>query len=279
MLMFLLTGALIALMQTQPTDVGPSQVTQPEQPKFEGPMRVEPVAVMESRLWLKDGDRSDRSRLAVQCRVTGERLTNVVKMGRLIFEELKDDTGAVLISGDDLNEAQRERMRDMQITPQILQAGGVLLAANAELPARAATKLIGSGYVQVAYSSAVEEIMIDNPLRFAGGTIDHPRLTELGVKIRVPKAGDEIDLPKGDKSLPLDILEGQEKLESVQLYDAWFRLLKTRPKQIKDKNDKPVAVYDVLAGADISEDTQLVLRLYANVETDKVTFKFEQALP
>ncbi|MCA9245269.1 MAG: hypothetical protein KDA32_15035 [Phycisphaerales bacterium] len=279
MLMYLLSGAMIALLQTQPAQVGPEAVTQPAAPKFEGPMRVEPVAVMESRLWLKEGDRRDRSRLAVQCRVTGERLTNCVKMGRLIFEELKDDTGAVLISAEELTEAQREKMRDMQISPQIVQAGGVLLAANAELPKRSATKLMGKGYVQVAYSNGVEEVMIDNPFRFEGEFIDHARLKELGVKIRVPKIGEEVDIQKSGKAMPLEIVEGQEKIESVQLFDAWFRQMRTRAKQMKSKADKPIAVYEVVAGADISEDTQIVIRLYANVETEKVSFQFEQELP
>jgi hypothetical protein len=159
-----------------------------------GPMRVEPWAISESRSRY-DSDPPPKPpvpMLTLRTKLTGERLVQMVGRGEMIVEEMVDDTGAVLKTLADYDPSELTKTYPLRAGKRMLTAGFAGLNLEARLPSREARVLSKvRGYVNVVYATKTEEIMIDNPLQYLGGYLEHPRLQELGIKIKVISPGEQ----------------------------------------------------------------------------------------
>ena len=242
-----------------------------------GPMRVEPFNIIETRIrnLRNGGTLASRSNLRFQVLITGERLGEVVGLGNLIIEYMADDTGQVLASLDDYPESEREATSPIRISKRMLKRGLVQRVSEAKLPSRKATKLTEvRGWVNLVYATETEEIMIDNPLQYLGGYIEHPRLAELGLKIEVVKPDENIVKRAQRKGIALRFSDNLKHVRKVEFFDAWLKPLYPRQHNINPENGKPYIFYEPMVGQ-IDTDTQMLLTIYPKIEEQKLRFEFK----
>lgn len=208
--------------------------------------------------------------------VTGERLGELVGVGSLAIEEMTDDTGAVLTSPAELTEADRTATRAVRISPRLMRKGGFQrtreIKAHTSREARKLTKI--TGWVNVVYGGDTEEILIDNPLQYVGGVIQHPRLKEIGLNIEVVEIGSEVQEQKNKKGIGLRLGNGVKQIKRLTFFDAWMRPTHPKNRIVQPENGEPYMYYPFTVGqADV--DTQLLLEVYPKIEEQRISFEFK----
>lgn len=213
--------------------------------------------------------------LRVRLKVTGERLAQVVSMSDPVIDEMVDDTGAVLVDPKNMVTPDGENLHPTRATKRILERGFLGLASEAKLPSRAARKISKmSGWVDVVYATETESVMIDNPAQYAGGYIEHPRLAEIGMKIRVIKPGNEIDPRRDGRGIGLLYEGGRAQARKVDFLDAWMRPMVAREREVTNADGLTYNFYSIDVGS-VDADTLLVLKVYPDIEKQRIRFKFE----
>lgn len=267
-----------ALLVSLPLFIAQEPATQPaSQPTtMAGPMRVELDAMVETRYWFQvpPAAQSRRPELRLRFRVAGERLKEVARIGTMVvFDELVDDTGTSLLAGVDPASIDRTSTRLVSERDAVEQ-NGLMLMASVDPSARGSKTLArGRGSVKVVYGSRSESITIENPLRFSGKPIAHPRLTELGVSVTLLPPGNPANLPPGGKFLAYEVTAGSEKIKDVALYDAWMKRLRGMNRDMKTIEGKPCTVIQL--DADVTEQTQLVIEVFPTVEEARLPVVLE----
>jgi len=261
----------------------PSVAVQAETPQVttapttqEGPMRVKLVGIQETRETYLDpkAERPNRSRLRLGMLMAGARLKEVVKLGNVIFTEVIDETGKSLIGPDTYDEEKRTTMRPAEVTPDVIQRGGLQLVSDLQPANRqAATIAKMKGTVRVLYATQMEEITIVNPRQLMGTIIVHPRLTELGIEIRVMPAGDPRGVPPRDMFITLQFLTKENHISGVEFHDAWMKPMLTRPRTMKTNAGENCIVYQVSRGK-LDVDSQMVIQVYPELEETQIEVEF-----
>jgi hypothetical protein len=242
-----------------------------------GPMRVELLSVSETRVHYEGQppQKPAKSSLRLQAKLTGERLAELVAVGRLVLEELIDDTGAMLAAPQDVDPAERNATRPLRMSRQILVKGFVGLQANTKVPSRAARQITkANGWVNVAYATETEEIMIDNPLQYADRYIEHPRLAELGFKVRVVNPGKEINQKRDGRGIGLQFDGYRKHMRRVEFFDAWMKPMYARDRTVKTPEGQEYIFYGVVVGQ-LDADSQMLLRFYPEIEEAQIRYTFE----
>jgi hypothetical protein len=241
-----------------------------------GPMRVESWAISETRsVYYSDPPpRPPKHTLVLQAKLTGERLVHMVGRSELLVEEMVDDAGAVLKTLADYEPRALTKTYSLRAGKRMLTAGYAGLTVEAPAPSRAARKLAKvRGHVLVAYSTEVEEIMIDNPLQYVGGYLRHPRLEELGVKIKVLDRDVVPDEMRDVSGMALQYEGGtQRHIRKAEFFDAWLKPMYTRDRSMELPNGDEYLFYGVVVGK-IDADCQMLLKFYPEVEQEKVSFE------
>lgn len=257
----------------------PQADAQPEPPVAPptGPMRVEMLTLMEQRvrnLEPRPGTEA-QSALRFQVKVTGERLPEIVRAGRLVVEEAKDDTGKDVIDPEFLKEREKTVTNAVAINNRILQQG--YLPAESRLlnsPRAAKTLTLVRGYVNLVYAKDTEDIVIENPLKYEGGIVENPRLKELGIELRVMKLGEEAKEPGDGRGIAIKFVDGEDSIRGVDFYDSWYHRMNTRPRAGKTEDDKRYTYFAVGAGK-LDEDSSMVVVVYPKIERQTLQFKFD----
>jgi hypothetical protein len=242
-----------------------------------GPMRVEPWAISETRTRYESDPpaKPAKQNLMLRAKLTGERLVDMVGRGDLIIEEMADDTGAVLKTIADYDARELTRTYPLKAGKRMLEAGHAGLTADAPVTTRAAHKLAKvRGYVNVAYATGVEEVVIDNPLQYLGGYLEHPRLKELDFKVKVIEPGEELQAPRDVSGLALQYEGGtQRHIYKAEFFDAWLKPMYARDRAMETADGQEYMFFAVSVGK-IDPDTQMVLKFFPKVEEEKVPFEF-----
>jgi hypothetical protein len=242
-----------------------------------GPMRVELLSVNETRVHYEGQppERAAESSLRIHAKLTGERLAELVAVGRLIIEELIDDTGAMLAAPQDVDPEERDATRPLRMSKQILARGFVGLQANTKVPSRAARQITkANGWVNVAYATETEEIMIDNPLQYADQYIEQPRLAELGFKIRVVDPGKDINQRRDGRGIGLQFDDCIKHIRRIEFFDAWMKPMYARNRAVKTPEGQEYIFYGVVVGQ-LDADSQMLLRIYPEIEEAQIRYTFE----
>jgi len=276
---------LIVLLAWQPPAAATGQppVTEPAatQPAptvtyDHGPWRGEVVALFDARYWYAEQDRGGReSRLQMQVRVAGERVAEVVRYGNVVFDEAVDDTGQALLAPDAYTEQERTETRLIRWPVDRLRNEGLRLPASVGSPNRTARTLTLRGSVRLIVAAEQVEITVDNPLQFAGKIIDHPRLRELGIEVRMVTPE---ELGSGAQPISrepaLEFVKGEEQIHSVSFHDAWMRPIRHRERPTQTTEGKAVIAYG-LPGGKLDEDSQLVLKVFPKIEDVRVPINID----
>lgn len=262
---------------------GPGPTTVPAASQPTGPMRVEPFGVQDVRVtfYQQPPERVQEPRSRFLFRLTGETVAKVDRHGKAIIEALTDDTGKDLLDPKALTDRDRTGTNPVSQAANIAQNGGIMLDYVCTTPPTRAAKKIAKvrGYVNIVFGGPTEEITIDNPMQFAGKVIDHPRLNELGVKVRVLKPGEESAEPADNRGIPLKIEAGEDSVRNVDLYDEWMKRMNIRPRAAKTAKDETYFYYQVMGGL-VTSDTQLVFTVHKSVKREQVKFEAtDLALP
>jgi hypothetical protein len=243
----------------------------------EGPLRGAVVALYDARFWFAEGMPGGReSSLQMRVRVWGEKITGVVRYGMVIFDEAADDTGKSLVGPETYTEEERTQMRPANQPAEFLREHGLILAARVDTPNRAAQTVKLRGSARLILAPEQEEITIDNPLQYLGKTLDHKRLTELGIEVRLVPAEEIADTaPPPTERMPiLEYVKGRDRVNKVSFHDAEMKERRHRERPMKTKDDKAVVGYAIVSGA-LDENSQLVLQVFPEIEEVRVPVEAE----
>lgn len=242
----------------------------------EGPMRVEIAGMVETRFRFIEPPPGPPppARFQIQFKLRGARLKEIARLGNLIFTEVVDETGKAMVDPNTYDEEKLTGSRVIENIEQVIaQQGGIAVVEAFDLSSRAARRISTmKGYWRLYYASAPEEIVLEDPLQYAGRIIEHPRLAALGVKIRLYGPGQE-GLPDDGKQIGVQILEGEEKVQGADFYDDWYRLIVSRPRPMTDSSGATFQVYR--AGAmPFSSEHQMVVRVFPKVQSEDLPVEF-----
>lgn len=246
-------------------------------PLLVGPMRVEAWAIGETRTRYESDppDNPTRSKLNLRLRLTGARLGDLAGYGEVIIEEMVDDTGEVLMTLEDYEPDELTKFHPLKAGKRMTDAGHAPLNVEARIASRKATKLAKvRGYMNVVLATEVEEVMIDNPLQYLGAYLDHPRLNELGIKIKVIEPGEGAAGRHEAGGIAL-LFEGDARkhLRRAEFFDAWLKPLYARERQLETDDGAEYLFFGVMVGK-IDADTQMLLKFYPQIEEERVSFEF-----
>lgn len=236
-----------------------------------GPLRVELAAMFEGRYWYEDPSREGarESEMRLQFRVAGEKVAKISRHGNPVITEMVDSTGKELIDPDEITDEQREETRLVTVPAERMREDGLLLVARADAAAREAKSIKKiRGTIRALIADDYEEITIANPKQYTGKLIEHPRLSELGIEVRVVSK-DELDEAAPLAMFILEFKTKKENVRDVAFYDAWMKPLRSRERPLRTQAGKEFMGY-ALIGRDIGDDFQLVLQVFPQVEDVRI---------
>lgn len=262
-----LTIGLLALTPLQDGAAAAAPTTQ------EGPLRLEITAMNNSTfLWLTEPPANPpKSQLRMQFKLRGAGMKSITRAStNVIIEEMIDDQGNKLFD-ESMTPEERKGNRPVQVDDGMINQGGIIFIESFDSPNRAAQKLRSvKGRVEVFMAEGLEEISIDNPLQYADQMLDHPRLKELGIQVKI------IGLPGADGSpdprvVGVQTTTGQERVQVVEFYDDWMRVISTRGREQRtDAGESYIQHRAAAPNATFNKDTQMVLRVFAKLNTQTV---------
>lgn len=259
-----------------PTAVAQQPTTQPSTaPAGEAPLVVELINVTEHRMRGKDDKGNPLvPDLRFRMRLSGPRFQKIVRLGRPVLDEVVDDTGKQLVDPEKIKDQRRDDTR-VVMKSHLLQ-GSLELRAMAQAAARQAAKLkIVRGTVRVVLHSAPpEEITINDPLRFRGKAVEHPRLKELGIEVKMLPLGDPAGVPETNSAVSLSYGEKEILVHDIAFYDEWMQKISIRGTLARSNAGDRVVVYQATR-AEFTEDTQMVLTVHPKVRDLRVPIKFK----
>lgn len=236
----------------------------------EGPLRLELTFVGEQRLnfiEVPPGNEPPKSLLRIQFRLRGAELNRVVRHGSIIFSEFVDDTGHPLVDPAKYTEEQRAATRGVDVNEGVIQQGGLPIVEQVEVSSRGSKAIRSAkGELKVYLATSPEEVVVHRPLTASEGMIQNERLAALGVKIRVIRGGEE-GIPNDNSSVGIQVLEGSDRVQAVEIYDDWLKAVPTRPRQMTTAAGEPYTLHRANAGQ-INPDAQFVLRVFPEMRTE-----------
>jgi hypothetical protein len=234
----------------------------------EGPLQVELLAMREIRLRSTDPDLAARMRpeLGMQFRIRGERLTQVVRQGNVIFTELVDDTGQVLLDEDTYTEADRTGTRPMMMPAERLRGEGLIVLARNKLSARGALKLKRMrGAIRLILADATEKVTIENPLQYYGKRIADPRLEALGVEVQIVSV-EELEIePPANRCIALWYVTKGDNIQRASFYDGAMRPIPARDSPALRKSGELCQLY-YFDATPFNDEMQLVLEIHPQID-------------
>lgn len=282
LLAFLVNPLLLQQNQNQPRAVAtapaaqaqpgatPAQPAPPAIKDPTGPMRIELIAIGDSRVkfWNEAFAKTANSGMRTRFMLTGERLGEVVRAGRLILDKIVDDTGKSYVDSK-LDDEARTATNPVNVTKQVMAQGGLDLYLDLDFSPRKATRFTEiAGYVNVVMGANPSSTSFRNPNSFQGKDLTSAELAAAGIKAHVV-ATDQMSEPPTERGLALQFAEGEPKIRSVDYYDEWFRRMPSRSRPGKTKDGKSYTFYPLLSGT-LTDDSTLVIEFFQKSEQMKV---------
>lgn len=246
---------------TQPVTTAPSL--------SEGPMRVEVVSIGDTRrkYYVPMSGVVPGNDFQMQLRLVGKGIADVTRTGRVIFEDVVTDNGEHLVSPTTYTEQDRTETFRVRVTPDTLRDRGIGLGTKIDAPSRQASMIRhAKGMLKVVVASEFEDVVIKNIAGFRGKTIDHPRLKELGIELRVLPEGNPSNMPPGAGNFAFEFGEGQDLLRNIEFFDAWMTKVRAQSRNHQTNEGRPCVV--VQLGDSVSpDDVTMIVQVYPKIET------------
>jgi hypothetical protein len=254
---------------TPPTPAKPADPNAPAVVYDEGPLRAEIIAMREVRMRYNDTpERSEsESNFAMLVRIRGERLKEISRYGNVILSEVVDDSGRAMLDPNSITDEDRNTMRPQSLPAARLQEGGLQLATRPlKMAARVAKTLKHvRGEIKIVMAGKTEKVTIVNPSQYEGKALEHPRLSELGIEVRVVPAS-ELETPPPGQSVVLQYKQKADNVQSASFYDAAMKPLRSRERPMTTKAGEKCVVL-LLEGAGATNEMQLVLDVSPTIES------------
>jgi len=266
---------LLPQVPASPAQEAPTPTTAPTYD--EGPLRLELLAMREIRFSATDPEMAARlrSELGMQFRLQGERITQVVRQGNLIFTELVDDTGLALLDLDTYTEAERTTTRAVPVPPERLRSEGLVLTTRNKPSARGARTLAKvRGALRLILADKTESITIENPLQFYGQPIVDPRLTALGMEVAILPNEELENAPPGNRCLLLHFKTKADHLQRATFHDGAMKPIPVRDTPVTTRSGVQCQMYYFDAAA-FNDEMQLVLEVHPQIEDVLVPVELE----
>jgi hypothetical protein len=242
-----------------------------------GPLRAELVAMRELRYKFVDPEQAARyrSELDMRFRIRGERITEVVRYGNLIFSELVDDTGHSLLDPNTYTEAEKTSTRPIPVPAERLKADGLIVDTRNSPSTRGALTLSRvRGSVHLIIAPNTEKVTIADPLQYYGKTIADPRLKQLGIEIQLVPIEELENAPPANRGLVLRYVTNGEHVQKASFYDGHMRLVPTRESPTTTKSGAPCQLY-YFDSSPLNDETQLVLEVLPQVDEVQVPVEMD----
>lgn len=282
-MMWFMLGALFLNPMLQqappaaPPGAQPPAAAAPAQAKeLSGPMRIELIAIGDSRVrfWNENFAKTANPGMRMRCMLTGERLPEAVRLGRLILEKVTDDTGKNYVDAAKIDAEARTATNPVSMNKQMLAQGGIDLYTDLEASPRKATKFTQiSGFANVVLGAEPSSVTLRNATSLEGKSLDNAELAAAGIKVRVVPTAEQTEQGQ-ERGLALQFESGDAKVKSVDYYDEWFRRMPSRSRPGKTKDGKPYTFYPLLSG-NLSEDSSMVIEFFQKAETIKVPLELK----
>ncbi len=233
-----------------------------------GPMKAEVTAVREIRLkYMDSAERSAAdSNFAMQVRISGEKLGKIKRYGSLILTEAVDDKGGAMVKEDTYPEQERTAMRPQMMPIERLREQGLVVATRVLMSTRGATKITKlKGSIKLVMADKTEKFTILNPYQYLGKTITDPRLTELGIELKIASIDDLEQPAQAQRCLAVQVVSKQENIQSIAFFDGGMQPIRHRENPGKTKDGAAVTVY-CLDGGTFTNETSLVIDVHPQVE-------------
>lgn len=282
---------LLLLVQTTPPPAPAAQAAPTTQPAatqpasapslLVGPLRLEITGMSESRVWVLNPQTGmPRSELLLQLRLVGERVPDVVRAGRVIFTEAVDDSGQALLRPDSYTEAERTETFRVRSNPDVLRERGLAMNTRLDATSRSAKSLRTlKGGLRVIMASTSEDVAIPNPRQWEGKVVEHPRLKELGIELKVLAAGNPSSVPHTLGTITLATSKNQEYVKGIEFFDAWMARMRASARNAQSNEGEPVVVYQ-LGDQQLTENSQMIIQVFPKIEDVRVPIELENvALP
>ena len=249
----------------------------------ESGLRIELLTINETRRAYRvpppNPEMPTNSTAQIMLTIEGPRVPEIFRYGSPVFEIVVDDTGQSMMEGV----TYRDEIREATRFPNARQKSGqvpVMVIGNLSASARGAKTIkTGRGTVKVVLATESEEVTIENPLRFRGKIIEHPRLLELGVEISVLPRGDPENIPVNEQYLVVQFKRGFMRIKNLKFYDGWMRETRSRGSVGKTVAGEECFIYQILNGR-LTEDAHLVVNVYPKIEVYQLPIVLDgEALP
>jgi len=249
----------------------------------EGPLRAELLAMREIRYSATEPEvavRLPKSEFGMQLRIRGERITQIVRQGNLIFTELVDDTGQSLIDADTYTEADKTSTRPVTGPADRLKTDGLIISTRNKPSTRGSRTLTRvRGGIRLILAASSEKLTIANPLQYYGKTISDPRLQALGVEIRMVPLEEIENAPPANRAIILRYVTNSEHVQRASFYDGTMRPIPSRDSPVSTKSGEQCQLY-YFDAAPFNDEMQLVLEVLPQVDDVQVPFEMDNlALP
>lgn len=209
------------------------------------------------------------SELQLRARVAGSMLKNLVRYGNLVIEKAVDNSGKSLINTEVQDDAYRSDMRQSPDKGSMVNNGlvvpGRLLASG-----RTATKLSEFEATLTVFSGEGDEaIVVVDPVASMNSTIEHPRLSELGIEIFVMPEGDD---PEGTSfgRLSFRIVKGYEMIRDIEFVGEWLQPISSqRSRDTLDSDGTRILSFRPGRTA-FDRSTQMILNVVPDIQKDVI---------
>lgn len=283
--------AIVLLLQTaapaadQPAATQPAPSVAPAKEvidRAQGPMRAELMAMQETRRWFMEPPQGapTTSDLAFQLRIVGDKMLDIVRIGRPMFTSVIDETGKELVKPDAYTEEQKAETFRTRGTPEQIRENGLLMSGRVEAATRGA-KMLKSvrGTVKALMASTSEEIPIKNVLQTRGKNVENARLAELGIVVTVLPPGNPANMASTPGMVAIEYTGKADLVKEAAFFDGWMTRIRTSARNAATNDGKPCFVYQ-LPEDKLNDDLQIVITVWPELKESPIAIEWtDVALP
>ncbi|MBK8914265.1 MAG: hypothetical protein IPM64_06620 [Phycisphaerales bacterium] len=244
-----------------PTEPGPPPET------VTGPLRAELTGMAETRRWFREPPKTGgESEVMLQMRLSGDRLSDIARAGRPLFDVAVDDTGHSMLRPEGYTDREKTETFRIRSTPESLRERGLTMSARLLAASRGAKTATLRGSMRIIRAAGPsEDVVIEGPTAFRGKRVEHPRLAEMDIEIVIVANEKVPTIPPGQFALAVQMGKNMERVKGLEFHDPWLARLRMNPRNMQTSDGEAVAVYTFPDPATL-ENSLMVVEVWPQVE-------------
>ncbi|QOJ15040.1 MAG: hypothetical protein HRU75_10460 [Planctomycetia bacterium] len=272
--LFLLTAVSAVAQDAPPPAPAPDAVpaTAPAAPgpppeTVTGPLRAELTGMAETRRWFRDPPKTGgESEVMLQMRLCGDRLSDVARAGRPLFDVAVDEAGHSMLRPEGYTDREKTETFRIRSSPESLRERGLTMSARLLAASRGAKTATLRGSMRIIRAAGPsEDVVIESPAVFRGKRVEHPRLAGLDIEIDIVSNDKVPTIPPGQFALAVLMGKNMERVKGLEFHDPWLTRLRMNPRNMQTSDGETVAVYTFPDPATL-ENSLMVVEVWPQVE-------------